>query len=145
VHYVDDPELAYVMQRYRECHDLYHCVVNLPVNVESELAVKYFEFANLGLPMAGFASLFGPLRLLKSKNGLAKQQRLFSEYVPWALKCGSSAKSLITVYWEERWEQDIREMKSELGLWDAPPARWGKPLKEAELVVQKQTESSSAT
>src|SRR5271154_1708537 len=24
VRYIDDPELAYVMQRYRECHDFYH-------------------------------------------------------------------------------------------------------------------------
>ena len=80
VHYVDDPELAYVMQRYRECHDFYHCIVNMPVNVEAELAVKSFEFANLGLPKAGFAAAFGHLRLTQ-----AKRERLFREFVPWAV------------------------------------------------------------
>ena len=132
VHYINDPELAYVMQRYRECHDFYHCICNLPVNVESELALKYFEFANLGLPMTGIAALFGPIRLTNQKRA-----RLFSEYVPWALKCGGSARSLITVYWEERWEQDIDTMKKEFGILDPPPARWSKPLSEAKALADK--------
>jgi len=126
VHYIDDPELAYVMQRYRECHDLYHCICWLPVNVESELALKFFEFANLGLPVAAISAAFGHLRLSSTRR-----HRLFTEHVPWALKCGSSARSMITVYWEERWEQDIEEVKKELGIWDPPEARWGRPLNEA--------------
>lgn len=132
VHYIDDPELAYVMQRYRECHDFYHCIVNLPVNVEAELAVKYFEFANLGLPLAAISAIFGPLRL----SGV-QRKRLFSEYVPWALKCGGSSRSLITVHWEERWGQNVEEMKKEFGIWDAPAARWGKPLSEAKRAAAK--------
>jgi ubiquinone biosynthesis protein COQ4 len=132
VHYIDDPELAYVMQRYRECHDFYHCICNLPVNVESELALKYFEFANLGLPMTAIAALFGPLRLSEQKRA-----RLFSEYVPWALKCGGSARSLITVYWEERWQQRIDDMKVEFGIWDPPEAHWSKPLNEAKTAAEK--------
>ncbi|KAJ7249177.1 ubiquinone biosynthesis protein COQ4, mitochondrial [Mycena haematopus] len=132
VHYIDNPELAYVMQRYRECHDLYHCIVNLPVSVEAEIAVKYFEFANLGLPLAALSAIFGPLRLNSTQL-----QRLFSEYVPWALRCGGSARSLITVYWEQRWDQNIEDIKKELGLWDAPPAKWRKPLSEAKRAAEK--------
>ncbi|TFY83418.1 hypothetical protein EWM64_g604 [Hericium alpestre] len=48
VHYVNDPELAYVLQRYRECHDFYHAICFLPVYVEYEVALKFFEFAKLG-------------------------------------------------------------------------------------------------
>ncbi|KAF9812468.1 hypothetical protein IEO21_06186 [Rhodonia placenta] len=137
VHYVDDPELAYVLQRYRECHDFYHCICSLPVNVESELALKFFEFANLGLPMAGFAAAFGHLRLTSEKR-----TRLFREFVPWAVKCGGSARSLITVYWEERWDQNVDEMKKELGLWDPPEARWSKPLSEAKAAAEKRRKLS---
>ena len=139
VHYINDPELAYVIQRYRECHDFYHCICNLPVNVESELALKYFEFANLGLPMTGIAALFGPIRLTDQKRA-----RLFSEYVPWALKCGGSAQSLITIYWEERWEQDVSTMKKEFGIWDPPPAQWRKPLSEAKALADKRRQSASS-
>ncbi|TFK27457.1 ubiquinone biosynthesis protein COQ4, mitochondrial [Coprinopsis marcescibilis] len=140
VHYIDDPELAYVMQRYRECHDFYHCICNMPVNVESELAIKYFEFANLGLPMTGLAALFGPLRLTGPKR-----ERLFSEAVPWALKCGSSARSLITVYWEKRWEQNIEDMKKELGIWDGPEARWSKPLNEAKEAAERRGSQNTSS
>jgi len=132
VHYIADPELAYVMQRYRECHDFYHCICSLPVNVESELALKYFEFANLGLPMAALSAAFGHFRL-DSK----KRSRLFSEFVPWAIKCGSSARSLITVHWEDRWGQDVEELKKELGIWDPPEARWSKPLSEAKAAAAR--------
>lgn len=130
VHYIDDPELAYVMQRYRECHDFYHCICNLPVNVESELALKFFEFVNLGLPVAAFSAAFGPLRLNSQKRN-----RLFSEYVPWAFRCGGSARSLITVYWEDRWDQNVEEMKKEFGIWDPPEARWSRPLSEAKAAA----------
>jgi len=120
------------MQRYRECHDFYHCICNFPVNVESELALKYFEFANLGLPMAAISAIFGPLRLTARKR-----ERLFSEFVPWALRCGGSAKSLITVYWEQRWDQNVDDIKKELGIWDPPEARWSKPLSEARVAAAK--------
>jgi ubiquinone biosynthesis protein COQ4 len=138
VHYVDDPELAYVMQRYRDCHDFYHCLTNLPVNVESELALKFFEFANLGLPMTLLSGAFGHLRLDN-----AKRERLFREYVPWALKCGASAKSLIAVYWEERWEMEVDKIKAELGVWDPPEARWSKPLSEAKAATEKRQKAAN--
>jgi ubiquinone biosynthesis protein COQ4 len=114
------------MQRYRECHDFYHCINWLPVNVESELALKFFEFANFGLPMTVISALFGPLRL-----DATKRARLYREFVPWALRNGYNAKPLITVFWEERWDQNVVDLKRELHLEDAPPARWGKALTEA--------------
>ncbi|EIN10073.1 ubiquinone biosynthesis protein COQ4 mitochondrial [Punctularia strigosozonata HHB-11173 SS5] len=141
VHYISDPEQAYVMQRYRETHDFYHTLTNMPVSVTYELAVKWFEFANLGLPMALLGGVAGPLRLSSKQR-----ERLFTQYVPWALKCGSSARCLLTVYWEERWEQPLEEMKKELGVWDAPPARWPKPLKETEVAeVKAQVQQSNVS
>ncbi|KAG8885670.1 Ubiquinone biosynthesis protein [Tulasnella sp. 331] len=126
VHYIDDPELAYVMKRYRESHDFYHCICNLPVNVDSELALKFFEYANFGIPMTLISGLFGHLKL-----DSVRRARLFREYVPWAMRCGGSAHPLITVYWEERWTQNVEVMKKEFGIWDPPAAVWPAPLSEA--------------
>lgn len=137
VHYISDPELAYVMQRYRECHDFYHSLLNLPVAREYEIALKVFEFTNLGLPMT-LLSTAASLRLSP-----AKRKRLFEEYVPWALRCGSSAKSLITVYWEEKWEMDVGELRRELGVWEAPEAKWRRPLKEAKEAAEKRAKATS--
>lgn len=114
VHYIDDPELAYVMQRYRETHDLYHSLFAIKVSALPELALKAFEFTNLGFPMTGLA-LGASLRLKH-----AQREKLWLEFVPWAITCGSSARCLMTVYWEERWEQNIGELKKELGVWDPP-------------------------
>ncbi|KAL4075068.1 coenzyme Q biosynthesis protein Coq4-domain-containing protein [Scleroderma yunnanense] len=114
VHYIDDPELAYVMQRYRETHDLYHGLFALKVSAFPELALKAFEFANLGFPMTGLA--LGASINLKP----LQRERLWREFIPWAFKCGSSARCLMTVYWEERWEQDLATLKKDLGVWDPP-------------------------
>ncbi|KAK2165516.1 hypothetical protein LSH36_49g07013 [Paralvinella palmiformis] len=51
VHFVDDPDLAYVMQRYREIHDLIHTVLGMPTNMLGEIVVKWVEAIQLGLPI----------------------------------------------------------------------------------------------
>jgi ubiquinone biosynthesis protein COQ4 len=91
--------------------------------------------------MAGLGAVFGPLRL-----DAAKRARLFREYVPWALRCGANAKPLIAVYWEERWESNVDDMKKELGIWDPPAAIWGKTLSEAEKARKKrQSQAANQT
>lgn len=106
------------MQRYRECHDFYHVVLGFPVSVSAELVVKWFEMANMGLPVAYLSSVFGPLRLKADRR-----RRLVDTYMPWALRCGSSAKPLIGVRWEERWSMPMAELRAELGITD-PPLTW---------------------
>lgn len=47
-----------MIQRYRECHDLYHAVFSIPgAFVEGEVALKGFEFMNTLLPMTGLSLL----------------------------------------------------------------------------------------
>jgi ubiquinone biosynthesis protein COQ4 len=110
VRYIDDEESAYVMQRYRECHDFYHAIVGLPIVIEGEIAVKAFEFANTLLPMTGL-SLFAVTKL-KS----AERRRFFTIYGPWAIRNGLRAEELLNVYWEEQLERDVHELRAELGI-----------------------------
>lgn len=114
VKYIDDEECAYVMQRYRECHDFYHAVTGLPVMVEGEVALKAFEFANTVLPMTGL-SMFAVARLKA-----AERQRFWQTYLPWALSNGLKSKEVINVYWEEQLERKIEELREELGI-EIPP------------------------
>lgn len=51
VRYIDDPELAYVMQRYREVHDVWHVLFELPTTVLGEIGQKWLEMLQTGLPM----------------------------------------------------------------------------------------------
>ncbi|KAL4894155.1 ubiquinone biosynthesis protein coq4, mitochondrial [Aspergillus ambiguus] len=114
VKYIDDEECAYVMQRYRECHDFYHAVTGLPIFVEGELALKAFEFLNTLIPMTGL-SMFAAVRLKP-----AERERLFSIYLPWAVRSGLGSKELICVYWEKILEKDVDELRRELGI-ERPP------------------------
>ena len=41
VKFVDDEELAYVMQRYREVHDLLHTILGMPTNMLGESGCKH--------------------------------------------------------------------------------------------------------
>ena len=110
VQYIDDEECAYVMQRYRECHDFYHAVTGLPIVREGEVALKAFEFANTGLPMTGLAlAAVGTL-----KKG--ERKRFWGTYLPWAVRNGLAAREVICVYWEEELERDVDEVRAELGI-----------------------------
>lgn len=117
VRYIDDEEEAYVMQRYRECHDFYHALTGLPVFVEGELGLKAFEFANTGLPMTGL-SLVAMMRLKK-----AERRRMWETYLPWALGNGVRAGDVICVYWEEELETDVDVLRERLGIEKPPDLR----------------------
>ncbi|KAH8802787.1 ubiquinone biosynthesis protein coq4, mitochondrial [Xylogone sp. PMI_703] len=110
VRYIDNEECAYVMQRYRECHDFYHALTGLPVMVEGEIALKAFEFANTLLPMTGL-SMFAVSRVKP-----AERERFFSIYLPWALSNGFKSKEIINIYWEEQLERDVDDLRAELGI-----------------------------
>ena len=118
VRYIDDPECAYVMQRYRESHDFYHALTGLPIIMEGELALKAFEWANTGLPMSGLGMVLTPLKF-KPKQ----RQRYFDVYLPWALYNGFRSKPVINVFWEEVLEKDAEELRRELGIEQPPDLR----------------------
>lgn len=78
VRFIDDPELAYVMTRYRQVHDFWHVLSGLETDVFGEIALKWFEFMQTGtysyakyitliktklflVPDPMFIVLFGPL------------------------------------------------------------------------------------
>ncbi|KAI9253541.1 ubiquinone biosynthesis protein Coq4, partial [Sporodiniella umbellata] len=95
VRFVDCEELAYVMTRYRQIHDFFHTLTGLGVTVEEEIALKWFEWVQTGLPMTMLSSLVGPLRLTWPERA-----RLYGQYVPWALQAGASCQPLMNVYFE---------------------------------------------
>uniref|UniRef100_T1IUR3 Ubiquinone biosynthesis protein COQ4 homolog, mitochondrial n=1 Tax=Strigamia maritima TaxID=126957 RepID=T1IUR3_STRMM len=115
VQFVDDAELAYVMQRYREMHDLVHTLLNMPTNMLGEVAVKWVEGIQTGLPMCTLGALFGPLRFAP------KQRRKYLVVLPWAIRCGYQSRFLMNIYFEKRWEQPIDVIRKEMNI-EPPPS-----------------------
>lgn len=115
VHFVDDVELAYVMQRYREIHDLVHAMLNMPTNMMGEVAVKWIEAIQTGLPMCIGGALFGPLRFNSSQR-----QKYLKTYLPWALECAFKTNLFMNIYYEKRWEQLLQDLYKELNIVNPP-------------------------
>ncbi|CAH1973852.1 unnamed protein product [Acanthoscelides obtectus] len=111
VRFVDDIELAYVLQRYREAHDLIHTVLQMPTNMLGEVTVKWVEALQFKLPMCVAGGIFGAIRL-KPKQ----RQNYVKYYLPWAIDTGQNAKFLMNVYYEERWEQSLDEFHNEYNI-----------------------------
>lgn len=63
VKFVDDQDLAYVMLRYREIHDLVHTLLGQPTDMLGEVVVKWVEGIQTLLPMCLTGGYFGSLRL----------------------------------------------------------------------------------
>ncbi|XP_043952142.1 ubiquinone biosynthesis protein COQ4 homolog, mitochondrial [Gambusia affinis] len=115
VKFVDNEELAYIMLRYREVHDLLHTLLGMPTNMLGEVAVKWFEAAQTGLPMCALGALLGPLRLNASRL-----QSLFTSLGPWALQNGRRARCVLSIFYERRWEQSLEDLRRELNI-EPPP------------------------
>lgn len=111
VQFMDDVQLAYVVQRYREIHDLVHTVLQMPTNMLGEVTVKWVEAIQTRLPMCISGAIFGPIRL-KTKH----RELYLNHYLPWALKTGVNAKFLMNIYFEKRWEQTTDEFYKEVNI-----------------------------
>ncbi|OMJ11258.1 Ubiquinone biosynthesis protein coq4, mitochondrial, partial [Smittium culicis] len=105
----DSAELAYVMTRYRQSHDFYHVVLNKSISIVDELAIKYYEHLQTGLPVGLIAALAGQSRLSRSES-----HEFWNVLVPWAHMAASSSSNeqmLINVYWEKHIEDDIDQLR----------------------------------
>jgi len=136
VRFIDDEECAYVMQRYRECHDFYHALAGLPVLREGEVALKAFEFANTGLPMTGLAVL-SALTLPQ-----AARRRFWHIYGPWALRNGARGDDVLNVYWEEELETHVADLRARLGIEKPPDLR---AMRKAEREASKREKQAMAS
>jgi len=115
IRFLDDPSLGYVLLRYRQVHDFWHVLCDLPPTIVGEIAVKWFEMIQTGLPVCVLSSLFGPFRL----TGREKQI-LFRYYVPWAISAARQSVFLMNVYYEHHLSANIHSLRKALNITPAP-------------------------
>ncbi|THD18875.1 Ubiquinone biosynthesis protein COQ4 mitochondrial [Fasciola hepatica] len=117
VRYVEDPELAYVMQRYREIHDLVHTLLDQPTDMLGEVVVKWVEGVQNRLPMCLTGGIFGSLRLAPKQT-----MNYLNSHLDYALRVGLHGHFLMNVYFEEHWTTDMAELRASLNI-PPPPKR----------------------
>jgi len=111
VHFIQDQDLAYVMQRYRQIHDFTHCILGQKTNMLGEVTVKIFEAIQLDMPMCWLAGVFGALRL-----GPKHTEKYLNTNLPWIIENALNSKPLINVYFEKHLDKPIYQLRSELNL-----------------------------
>jgi ubiquinone biosynthesis protein COQ4 len=118
IRYIDDPELAYIMLRYRQCHDFWHALTDLPPTVLGELGLKWLELFQTGLPSAALSSSVASFSL-----SLEEQKILWSVYLPWALRVGQQRMAfgtLMNIHYEEEWDTNLQELRDRYQIEPAP-------------------------
>lgn len=106
VKYIDDADLVYIMQRYRETHDFNHVLLQMKTHMLGEVVVKYFEGIQFGFPMCILGGIFGGARL-KTKH----RRLLYHKYLPWVCEQATKARLLITLDWENHFDKPISELQ----------------------------------
>ena len=117
VKFIQDMELAYVMTRYRQVHDFWHTLAELPIDVEAEVGLKLFEAFQTGLPMTKLAATIGSLSLTPEQR-----KRYIYLYVPWALSCSLTSVNLMNVMYEDHFDQPLEVVQGLLGIIKSPAA-----------------------
>jgi ubiquinone biosynthesis protein COQ4 len=124
---IADPRAAYIVQRMRQTHDLWHVVTNAKTDPAGEVALQAFTYAQLGAPSAGILAALGALKTLRHERAIVRDTlELF--------RLGKSADKLAVFPWEDHWATPLVEVRRMLGLPEHPRAIGGymqKVLEEA--------------
>lgn len=115
VKYVNDPDLAYIMLRYRQCHDYWHVLTGLPPTVLGELGLKWLELLQTGLPVAALSATVGSLQLDNDERKILNKL-----YLPWAVRMSKQSTYLLNVYYEMEFETPLKELRERLCIEPAP-------------------------
>lgn len=103
------------MLRYRQIHDFLHVLTGLEVTVSDEIALKWFEMVQTGLPSTVLSAFVGPLRL-----DPVTRAELFDK-VPWMIENGAKAPLVMNIFFEELFEEKLETVRKLLNLHPYPP------------------------
>ncbi len=110
---IRDPRAAYVMQRMRQTHDLWHVVTGHNTDPAGEIALQAFTFGQVRAPSTLILSMVGTLKGLREKPDLPRE-------VLAAFRAGKAAEPLIAFPWEDHWSTPLADVRALLGLTPVP-------------------------
>jgi ubiquinone biosynthesis protein COQ4 len=117
--HVDDPDMAYLMRRFRQTHDVWHALLGLGIAGHEEVLVHWFSWGQLRLPVSALVIAFGSLKhmVLERRWGVLRHSALEAYHL------GRDAAPLLQVYWEDLWALPLEHVRAAYGL-HAMDRRW---------------------
>ena len=105
--HVDDPDIAYLMRRFRQTHDVWHALLGLGIAGHEEVIIHSFSYGQLRLPVSAMIMLFGSIKhiVLERRWGALRHSMLE------AYRAGREAAPLMPVYWEDLWEAPLETVR----------------------------------
>ena len=79
--HVDDPDIAYLMRRFRQTHDVWHALLGLGIAGHEEVIIHWFTYGQLRLPVSALIMVFGTLKhLVLERRWRALRHSLLEAY-----------------------------------------------------------------
>ena len=107
--HVDDPDMAYLMRRFRQTHDVWHALLGIGITGHEEVLTHWFSYGQLRLPVSALIMVFGTLKhmVLEQRWGAFRNSLLE------AYRDGRNAAPLLGVIWEDQWEAPLERVRAE--------------------------------
>jgi ubiquinone biosynthesis protein COQ4 len=103
---------AYVTQRLRQTHDLWHLVTGYPPDTCGELVLSAFIFAQVGAWSSLLVAVLGPIRYgheyRRGRHALVRD-------VYAAFRRGRAAGRLTSFVWEDHWAEPLATVRERIG------------------------------
>lgn len=110
--HVDDPDMAYLMRRFRQTHDVWHALIGLGIEGHEEVLVHAFSYGQLRLPVSALILVFGTLKhLVLERRWTALRHSMLEAY-----RSGHDAAPLLPVCWEDLWDQPLDRVRAIYGV-----------------------------
>lgn len=106
--HVDDPDIAYLMRRFRQTHDVWHTLLGLGIAGHEEVIIHSFSYGQLRLPVSALIMVFGTMKhlVLERRWGALRHSMLD------AYRAGRDAAPLMPVYWEDMWDESLDAVRA---------------------------------
>ena len=91
--HVDDPDMAYLMRRFRQTHDVWHALLGIGITGHEEVIIHWFSYGQLRLPVSALIMVFGTMKhlVLERRWGALRHSMLE------AYRAGRDASPLLAV------------------------------------------------
>jgi ubiquinone biosynthesis protein COQ4 len=110
--HVQDPDIAYLMRRFRQTHDVWHALLDLGIAGHEEVIIHAFSWGQLRLPVSAMVVLFGTLKHIVGERRWGALRHALGE----AYRVGRDAAPLLPVHWEKLWAQPIAAVRERYGV-----------------------------
>jgi ubiquinone biosynthesis protein COQ4 len=110
--HVDDPDVAYLMRRFRQTHDVWHALLGIGITGHEEVLTHWFSYGQLRLPVSAMIMVLGTLKHMVLERRWSTLRHSLLE----AYRDGRDAAPLLGVIWEDRWAEPLARVREELGV-----------------------------